>query len=110
MTKNKAMILWVALFLVVAWLLWRNREKVAPVVFNQAAPPMYTDINYPQIEFQIPTLNQPVSQTSCGCNPAASQYLSGVADKINASQEIIETQLQQYTESINSYLQTSTFS
>lgn len=109
MTKNKAALLWVALFLVVLWLLWRNRSKVAPTVFN-VPPPLYTDINYPQIELQIPTIQAPISQTSCGCNPAASQYLSGVADKINESQDLIEQQLKQYTDSINNYLQTNTYS
>lgn len=109
MTKNKAALLWIGLFLVVLWLLWRTRSKVAPTVFN-SAPPLYTDVNYPQIELQIPAIQMPVSQSSCGCDPAASQYLSGVADKINESQNLLEQQLKQYTDSINDYLQTNTFS
>lgn len=105
MTKKQSLILWAISGAIILWLLWRNREKVAPQVFN-APTPTYLDTAYPQIQATAPTLQAPISGASCGCNPAASQYLTGVASSINQAEQQIEQQLKNYTDSINQYFAT----
>lgn len=107
MTKTQSLILWVIGGAIVLWLLWRNREKVAPQVFNTPQP-NYLDVAYPQMQLQTPTIQTPISGASCGCNPQASQYLSNVANSVNAAEKKIEDQLKAYTDSINQYFSTNT--
>lgn len=106
MKKNHALILWVILGAVVLWLLWRNRSTVAPTVFNTPLP-NYIDSAYPNMVLVSPTLQVP-SNSGCGCNPEASQYLSNSADAFNAAQDKIEQQLKDYTDYINSVIGTNT--
>ena len=105
MNKKQGFILWGLVGAVVVWLLWRNRAKVAPQVFNTPSP-TYLDMAYPQVQVTAPPLQAPISGASCGCNPAASQYLSGVASSINQAEQQIEQQLKNYTDSINEYFAT----
>lgn len=107
MTKKQSLILWVIGGAIVLWLLWRNREKVAPQVFNTPQP-SYLNVAYPQMQLQNPTLQAPISGASCGCNPQASQYLSNVANSVNEAEKKIEDQLKAYTDSINQYFSTNT--
>lgn len=117
MTKKQSLILWVIVGAIVLWLLWRNRKKVAPQVFN-TPPPSYLNVAYPQMQLQTPTLQAqtlqaptlqaPISGASCGCNPQASQYLSNVANSVNEAEKKIEDQLKAYTDSINQYFSTNT--
>lgn len=107
MTKKKYLILWAISGAIVLWLLWRNREKVAPTIFNEA-PPNYMDVAYPQVIFSTPTVKPTVSSASCGCNPAASQYLANAGNAIKKSEQQLEEQLKQYTDSINNFFATNT--
>ena len=107
MTKKQALILWVIGGVIILWLLWRNREKVAPQVFN-APPPNYLDVAYPQMQLQTPSLQAPISGASCGCNPQASQYLSNTANSVTQAENAIEEQLKKYVDSMNAYFATKT--
>ena len=106
MKKNHALILWGVAGAIVVWLLWRNRAKVAPVVFNTPSP-NYLDIAYPSISFEKPLT--PIT-ASCGCNPNASNLLANTANSIKETEGQIEAQLKDYVDSINSYFQTETVS
>lgn len=106
MKKNHALILWVILGAIVLWLLWRNRDTVAPTVFNKPLP-NYIDTAYPNIVLVSPAL-QVSNDGGCGCNPMASQYLSNASDAFNVAQNKIEQQLKDYTDYINSVIGTNT--
>lgn len=108
MTKKNATIVWVVVSAILLLLLWLKRDKVK-IIFSEPLP-TYLDYNYPDMKLNIPQILAPTSKASCGCNPEASRYLSGVADAINSAQDRVEKQLQDYTKTINDYIQSSTFS
>lgn len=106
MTKTQTFIVWGVISVGLVWLLWRSRSDIAPTVFN-TPPPTYLDVAYPTMPaLDVPALQQPVASKSCGCNPAASQFMSGVANKIAAAENEIDKQLSDYTDSINAYFAT----
>lgn len=107
MTKKQSLILFVVLGAIILWLLWRNRETVAPQIFNTPQP-NYLDVAYPQMQLSTPSLQAPISGASCGCNPSASQYLSSASNSIVQAENAIEEQLKKYTEQMNSYFATQT--
>lgn len=106
MTKTQTFMVWGVISVGLIWLLWRSRSEIAPTVFNIPAP-SYLDVAYPTMPgLDVPVIQQPVSSKSCGCNPAASQFMSGVANKITAAENQIDKQLSDYTDSINAYFAT----
>lgn len=89
--------------LILLFLLWRNRNPDNSLnVMNAPANPNTGKI------IQVPVIQQN-NKSDCGCNPMASNILSGAADKIKIAESNFEQQLKAYTESINAYFATQTF-
>lgn len=107
MQKKHVTIIALVIGAILLWLLWRNREKVAPQVFN-VPQPNYLDVAYPQMQLQTPSLQAPISGASCGCNPQASQFLSNTANSVTQAENAIEEQLKKYVDSMNAYFATQT--
>lgn len=105
--KKKWTIAFIVIAIIVLWLLWRNRSKVAPTLFNDP-PPNYLDVNYPAFNLSNPGIPSANSSASCGCNPNASQFLSGANDSFNKAQDEIDKALKNYTDQMNQYFQTNT--
>jgi len=86
----------------IIYLMWLNRSKIAPDVFN-APPETYLSYNYPDMTYNLKPV-MPAKSSSCGCSPAASEMLAGVADKLNAQQQQAEKQIEEYIKSIKANL------
>lgn len=106
MKKKHYVYLFIALSAVLLWLLWRNRNKIAPNTFN-TPPENYLTINYPTANFTNPILTDPKSNASCGCNPDASKLLTGASNKLNDAQDKINKQIDDYINSMNNFFQTN---
>lgn len=108
MSKSKYVILGVVVSLVLLFLLWKKRDQVGVPLIGEA-PKNYLTMTRP-VGVNTPQMSFNSTNKSCGCNPQASQFLSGASIAIDKAQDDFASRLKQWQDNTNNFFETNSIS